>query len=100
MAEPPPRLRPPPFQATPRAVHNSSIPLTTCLPSSDHLLGPPLWDPSHPSRVTNVGFGGTSLRSFWGFFVFFSFCTEKYSFQKRLLTEVTFLVLLLTCSFF
>lgn len=68
---PPPQLRPPPFQAIPRAVHNSSIPLTTCLPSSDHLLGPPLWDPSHPSRVTNFGFGGTSLRSFWVCFFHF-----------------------------
>jgi len=35
------------------------------LPFSDHLLGPPPWDPSQPSRITNFGLGD--------FFVFFFF---------------------------
>lgn len=81
----------------PQGVHNSSIPLTTYLPVSDHLLGPPPWDPSQPSHITNFGLG--DFFTFLFFVFFFHFCTEKYSFQKRLLTEVTFLVLL-TCSFF
>lgn len=94
IAQPPSQTRAPSPPSHPTAVHNSPIPLTTSLPFSDHLLGPPPWDPSQPSHITNFGLGDFFT------FIFFSFCTEKYSFQKRLLTEVTFLVLLLTCSFF
>lgn len=77
------------------AVHNFSIPKTT--PGSAHPLAPTA--PGSELTIPHHKLVGGGREGFISVSFNFSFCTEKYSFHKRLLTEVTFLVLLLTCSF-
>lgn len=82
-----PRLACPSPPSHPGVVHNSSSPW----PPLIHLVTTPGILASHPASQTLVG-GFLYIRFIFHF-------VQRHSFQS-LLTEVTFLVLLLTCSFF